>query len=201
MELKEYLKIFRENAKFFIGTAVFAVLAGFAYFTLKPASYSTSLMLNITRDGIQQTQDYRYDDFYRLQADEKFAETVVEWLKNPRTVTDVYARAGIDASGLSLRRLGKVFIAEKLSAQIVTVSFSARDEVSAGKISDAVVETVRQNTDSLNENQGEDAWFAIVAQDPVTIRDHIGAPIIFLASMALGLFLGFWLVMARHYLK
>lgn len=201
MELKEYLKIFRESIKLFLAVIAVVVVAGFAYFWLKPVSYLTSLALNITRSGAQQTGDYRYDDFYRLQADEKFAETVVEWLKNPRTATDVYEKAGIDTNGFSMRQLSKSFVSEKLSSQIVSVSFSAKDEKSAQKISDAISEIVSKNTEALNKNQNENTWFAIVAQKPVIIRDNIGALIILLASLALGIFLGFWVVMLRHYLK
>jgi len=201
MELKEYLKIFKENAKLFVFVIILIVAGSFIYFAVKPISYSASLALNITRSGVQQTVDYRYDDFYRLQADEKFAETVVEWLQNPRTAVDVYAKAGINPDSLSLRQLSKSFASEKLSSQIVSVSFSAKDENSARKISDAISEIISSNTELLNKNQNENTWFEIVAQAPVIVRDNVGALIIFLASLAVGIFLGFWIVMIKHYLK
>ncbi|MFA7209119.1 MAG: hypothetical protein WC120_02430 [Parcubacteria group bacterium] len=201
MELKEYFKIFRKNGGLFFGVIIVIVLGSFAYFALRPVSYSASLALNITRGGIQQTADYRYDDFYRLQADEKFAETVVEWLKNPRTVVDIYGKAGIGTDSFTMRRLAKSFTAEKLSAQIVAVSFSAKDGKSAEKISAAIPETITKNIKLLNKKQNEAAWFEIVAQDPVIIQDRIGALAILLASAALGIFLGFWAVMLKHYLE
>jgi len=201
MELKEYLQIFRENIKLFLIMIVMIVVVSFAYFAMKPISYSASLALNITRSGVQQTNDYRYDDFYRLQADEKFAETVVEWLKNPRTAMDVYDKAGISSDSFSMRQLSKSFTSEKMSSQIVSVAFSAKDESSAKKISDAISQTIAKNTELLNKNQNENTWFEIVAQDPVIIQDSVGALIILLASAAMGIFIGFWLVMLRHYLK
>ncbi len=201
MELKEYFKILKENAKLFVFAVVLIVVGSFIYFALKPISYGVSLALNITRSGVQQTTDYRYDDFYRLQADEKFSETVVQWLKNPRTAMDIYAKAGIDSDKMSLRQLAKIFVAEKLSAQIVSVSFSATSENSAKKIAEAVSEVVAINTESMNKNQNEDTWFAVVAQNPVIVRDKISPFIIFLASLAVGIFVGFWLVMLKHYLK
>ena len=201
MELKEYFKILKENAKLYVFAVVLIVVGSFIYFALKPISYGVSLALNITRSGVQQTTDYRYDDFYRLQADEKFSETVVQWLKNPRTAMDIYAKAGIDSDKMSLRQLAKIFVAEKLSAQIVSVSFSATSENSAKKIAEAVSEVVAINTESMNKNQNEDTWFAVVAQNPVIVRDKISPFIIFLASLAVGIFVGFWLVMLKHYLK
>ncbi|MDP1883791.1 MAG: hypothetical protein Q8L10_00305 [Candidatus Moranbacteria bacterium] len=201
MELKEYFKIFKEHIKLFSATIILIVLGSFAYFALRPVSYSASLALNITRGGIQQTGDYRYDDFYRLQADEKFAETVVEWLKNPRTVVDVYDKAGISTDSFSMRRLAKSFTAEKLSAQIVAVSFSAKDGKSAEKLSAAIPEAITENIKLLNKKQDDGTWFEIVAQDPVIIQDRIGALLIFLVSSALGIFVGFWVVLLKHYLE
>ena len=201
MELKEYLKIFRDNFKLYAIAVAVIVLGTFAYFTLKPISYSASLALNITRNGFQQTADYRYDDFYRLQADEKFAETVVEWLKNARTAADVLDAAGMDSANLSLRQLSKIFVAEKLSSQVVSVSFSAKDENSAKKISMAVLEVINRNTESLNKNQNESTWFAVVAQNPVIVQDRISPFILLVASLAMGMFLGFWIMMLKYYLK
>ncbi|MDO8241211.1 MAG: hypothetical protein Q7T51_04495 [Candidatus Moranbacteria bacterium] len=201
MELKEYLKIFKDNFKLFVSIVAIVILGTFAYFTLKPISFSASLALNITRSGFQQTADYRYDDFYRLQADEKFAETIVQWLKNPRTVADVLDKAGMDSASLSLRQLSKTFVAEKLSSQVVSVSFSVKDENAAEKISSAVLEGVTKNTEALNQNQNENTWFAVVAQNPVIVQDRVSPLILLLASLAMGIFLGFWIIMLRHYLK
>ena len=201
MELKEYLKIFRENIRLF-SLVVFLVVAGvFAYFSLRPIAYSTSLVLNITRSGVQKTDGYRYDNFYRLQADEKFAETVVEWLKSPRTAVDVYSKAGVSHDSMSLRQLARIFSPEKRSSQMVAVSFAAPSEGSAREISDALVAVISRDTEALNDKQGEEIWFKIAAQEPVIVRKDIGTAMVLLASLAAGIFLGFWIVMFRHYLK
>ena len=75
--------------------------------------------------------NYKYDNFYRLQADEKFAETLVEWLKSPRIEEKIFKEAGIDPSGYSLKKLAKSIKAEKMSSQVVAVSFSSPDKNAA----------------------------------------------------------------------
>jgi len=201
MELKEYIQILKTNKKIFWSVVVLVMLGGFAFFTLKPVTYSTSLALNITRSGAQQTPDYKYDDFYRLQADEKFSETVVEWLQDPRTAANIYAAAGLDAGNFSIRQLAKSFSSTKLSSQFVSVSFSARSFDSAKKISNAIVNVVSKNTGELNKDQNENTWFEVVAQDPVIARDKISPLILLLASLLVGMFLAFWVVLIIHYLK
>ncbi len=201
MDLKEYFQIIKNNARVF-WAVVLAVAAGsFAYFFLRPEAYAASLTLNITRKGSQETADYKFDDFYRLQADEKFAETVVEWLKSPRAVSDIYANAGFKTDQLTLRQMAKSFRAEKLSSQIVSVSFAAADFDSAKKISRAIVENVLKNTGDLDKNQKEKTWFEIAAREPVIVKESFNPALVLAFSLLAGIFLAFWAVMVIHYLK
>lgn len=200
MDLKEYLQILRKNIKLFLAIIVLCIIASFSYFLFRPVAYNTSLTIHISRSGSQETVDYKYDDFYRLQADEKFAETVVEWLKSPRVVEDIYKQAGIDTKNLSLRQLSKGITPEKRSAQLVVVSFSAPDENTANKIAQAVSSVITMNTDSLNKDQKEAAWFEVLTEKPVIRKNDYDGKIFFLGALLVGVFLGFWGVLVKHYL-
>ncbi len=201
MEIKEYLKIIRKNLALFLITTVGVTLAILSYFYFQPITYDTSLTLNITRSGIQKTSDYRYDDFYRLQADEKFADTIVEWLASPRIVADIYAKAGENKKGLDLKKLAKKFSVEKRSTQIVAVSFSSSSPKSAQKIANSLVKILSQNTQELNKNQQEANWFQIMAKKPITAKHNFHYKIIFLVALAVGIFLSFWVVMIKYYFE
>jgi capsular polysaccharide biosynthesis protein len=176
-------------------------MAVFAYFYLSPISYSTSLTLNISRQGVQNTDQFKYDDFYRLQADEKFVETIVEWLQDPRIVTNIYSTTGINTQNYSLRQLEKSFIPEKLSSQMITVNFSAPDEKTAQKISGAIISVISKTNQDLNKDQKEDTWFEIVPQDPVILQYKPDFKLVLLGSVLGGIFLAFWVVMGKHYLS
>ena len=201
MELKEYLRIINNQLNLFLAIIAIVVLAVFSFFYLRPVFYDVSLTLNISRSGTQNTDQFKYDDFYRLQADEKFAETLVEWLRDPRIVSDIYSGAGIDTKNFSLKRLQKSLKPEKLSSQVVTISFSAPDKKAAQKISQSIAKNITETTQSLNKNQKEDTWFEIVAQEPVIARYQPNFMLILLGSALAGIFLAFWVVLAKHYLK
>ncbi len=201
MELKEYIHILKMHIKAFILTVILVLIGGVLYFSLRPVMYSASLTLNITRSGTQETADYKYDDFYRLQADEKFAETVVEWLKSPRTVADIYFNSDIDANQFSLGKLEKSLRSEKLSSQIVSVKFSSDTPEKARKIAGSISQVITKNIESLNLNQKEKNWFEIVAQDPIITQNILDFWIVALAFLAIGIFLGFWTILLIHYLK
>jgi capsular polysaccharide biosynthesis protein len=201
MELKEYLHILKKKKSLFVFVIIIVIAAVFSYFLFRPIAYETSLDLNITRSGSQNTEGYKYDDFYRLQADEKFAETLVEWLKTPRIVKDIYAGAGVDREKDSLRSLEKNFRVEKMSSQLVSVTFSEKDRKTAEKISNSLVDEVRANTENLNSGQKENTWFEIVSHEPVIVMRSFSPMIVFLSSLIGGIFLAFWIVMLKHYME
>lgn len=201
MEIKEYWNIIKRDRYFLLGVVMAVIGLSFAYFFLRPEKYQASLILNITRTGTQAAQDYRFDDFYRLQADEKYAETIVEWLKSPRVVSDIYQEAEIEVSNLSLRQLSRAFEVDKLSAQVVSVGFAFSDERKARDVCLAIVNIVEKNTQELNAEQKNATWFKIISQEPVIVRQVFSGMTVFVASFLVGFFLGFWLVMLRHFLK
>jgi len=199
MELKEYINSIKKYKTLFLATIAAVVLLVFSYFYFRPIFYIASLTLNITRLGTQDTQAFRYDEFYRLQADEKFADTVVEWLKAPRIAADIYTDSGIDAKNFSLNKLAKSFSAERRSPQIVAVNFSASSSILANKLSASIVKIISQNIENLNKDQKENNWFKIISEDPVIIKFTPDYKIIILASLLAGVFLGFWVVMIKRY--
>ncbi len=201
MEIGEYIQILKNQKYFFAKIVLATIILAFAYFLLRPITYEASLVLNITRQGSQETSDYKFDDFYRLQADEKFAETVVQWLKSPRTVADIYADAGLQPKKLSMRQLAGSLHPEKLSSQIVSVAFLAPNEESAQKISRAIVNVIIKNTSELNKNQQENTWFEVMSHRPVIAMRDFDPLLILFFSFSGGVFLGFWAAMFRHYLK
>lgn len=201
MELKEYFQIIKKHIHLFFGITIIIVLAVSGYFYLRQLFYTSSLTLNISRQGGQTTDQYKYDDFYRLQADEKFAETLVEWLRDPRIVMDIYTEAGVDTKNFSLKQLQKGLKPEKLSSQVVTVNFSSPDKKTAEKTSQSIIKITSQNIQNLNKNQKEDTWFEIIAQDPVIILYKPNFLFVLTGSLLAGIFIGFWAVMLKHYLK
>lgn len=201
MELKEYIKIIRNNAKLFWLIVIIVIAASFVYFYTRPVSYDTSLVLNITRGGTSTSADYNYGGFYRLQADEKFSETVVQWLKSPRVVSDIFQEAGLESQSMSMRNLAKAFNAEKMSSQVVSVSFSSESEKQAEKTAQAIAKIIFQNTQGLNKDQKEKDWFEIMALEPVIIKSQTSYSLVFAVSFLAGIFLAFWAVMIIHYFK
>ncbi len=199
MEFREYLAIFRKHIKLFLAVIAIFFLAGLAWQFLRPLSYISSLTLNITREGSQPTSDYKYDDFYRLQADERFSDTVVRWLESPRVAVDIYNDAKIVASGLNQRTLSQVFKAQRFSSQEIEVTYVASDSQTARTLAQSIVKVLNDKTQELNKLQKEENWFMVMGSDPVVSENKLNTNLVILASLVLGAFLGIWAVLIRHY--
>jgi len=193
MELKEYITIFKKHFKLFL-LMIFLVTAAIIVFQIvRPLTYKTSLALNITRDGSQKTDDYKYDDFYRLQADERFADTVVRWMALPAITESIYSEAGVSE--------GEKFKAKRLSSQLIEITYITSDVKTAQKLSDSIIKVLNRETEKLNEFQKNEAWFKILGGQPI-ITDNKpnlwkSAPV----GLLIGVFLGFWTVIIKHYLE
>lgn len=195
MELREYIKIIRTNIVLFLVVTFIVVAAVLSFFKFQPEKYSASVLLNITRQGKDDSTDYKYDDFYRLQADERFSDTVVEWLKSSRIQTDILESAGVSSHS------AVKFKPQRRSSQVIFADFKASDRVSAEKISLAIPKIISFNIEELNKNQKEENWFMVMAPEPVIEKYQPPYLKIFIASLFSGLFIAFWAVMLKHYIS
>lgn len=203
MEFKSFIKIFVKNLVWFSIVILLALAIGAVYKQYKnsqPETYQVSLLLNVTRSGIQATDNYRYDDFYRLQADERFADTIVRWIGNPRIVTNVYNETGLISGGIDLKELSGFFDAKRLSSQAIEVNFTAKSAVEAQDLSVNLVKAINSEIKSLNQFQKEESWFKIIGDEPVIKEYKIAWKSVLIISIVLGVFLGIWAVLIKNYL-
>lgn len=195
MELKEFFAIFALNKKIFWGIIIIFIICGAIIYFAQSQTYKTSLTLNITRDSAPKSSEYSYDSFYRLQADERFADTVVRWTQSAHVVKDVFGDMGT-TSFMSRKK----FNAKRLSSQVVDVTFITSTKKEAESIAKKLVTALNQESEKLNIEQKQDNWFIILGSESV-IEDN-KTSLLFLLSLGafVGFFVAFWTVMIKHYM-
>jgi capsular polysaccharide biosynthesis protein len=201
MELREYYKILKTNVSVIIYTVVIAVVVVYAWSVRAAQVYNASLLLNISRTETQTTADYRYDQFYRLQADDKFAETVVEWLASPGVSQDIFAKAGINADQKTMRDLSKSFQAEKLSSNLVSVKYSTETNDEAARIAPAIESILADRTKSLNSAAKDPDWFQIDSSNLIVLKNTQDLRLNFGIAALAGLFLGALFAFGKYYIS
>lgn len=199
MELYEYFLIIRKKQRIFWMTLGGIVFIALLWQANQGERFGTTLLLNISRSGSQQTSDYTYDGFYRLQADERFADTVVRWIGSPRGAEDILRDAGIETETFRTKDLANFFAAGRLSSQVIRVEYTVPTQVSAEKISGSLVKTLDRYALELNRDALDPSWFTVVGSEPVIRDARVSFGKAFAASVAIGIFLGLFLSLFAHY--
>lgn len=195
MELREFADIFIKDRKVFFGIILGCVVLSMLVFRFQPEGYQATVSLNVTRGGAIETSDYRYDQFYRLQADERFADTVVRWIAAPALKEAIDAEAGVQ-SGV-IRDLKAV----RLSSQMIEVTYEASSPAAFGKYAAAIARVINHESAKLNEQAKATDWFIVTEGVPAIGSAKLGFAPMAAGGLFTGVFLAFWTVLVRRYWK
>ncbi len=201
MELREYVKIVRKGSKLIIAVSVVTGLSAFLFSTMRPIKYEVSLSLFVKKVGTQQTDDFKYDNYYALKAADIIADSIEKWLKSPSVVDAIYQEAGIDRSFRNIREYTKRFSAKKMASNYVEVRFKAGSQQEAEKISSAIVKVVKMKTETLEGSKKEETGYSIESESPVIVKDKVDIFFNLLIGLACGLILGTFIVFAKEYFR
>ncbi len=201
MELKEYLKIIKKNLKLILAIGVVAALSAFLFSTFQPVEYETSLPILISKNKTQETDDFKYDGYYALQASEMLADTIAEWTKSPATVNAIYQEAEAFGNFGSIKSYAKKFTAKKMSSQHIEIKFNSGAKESAEKISSAAVKIINGKIKNLEENSEEEISFSVSGENPMIVEKKPDLLLNLFIGFISGLFLGIFIVFGKEYLK
>ncbi|MEA3323285.1 MAG: hypothetical protein U9Q12_03605 [Patescibacteria group bacterium] len=195
MELREFFAIFGVHKKLFWGIIGLFVIGSLIFYFLQEQTYKTYVNINITRSGVDETFEYTYDSFYRLQADSKFADTVVEWMKTPYVLEQIFD----NGSDGAINQKGFLH-ADRMSSQTIAVTFVTATKKEAQNIAKNLNRTLNEETQKLNKIQKQENWFVIFSNDPITGDNRLSLFFVLTVGFAIGLFISFWAVMIKHYI-
>lgn len=201
MELIDYLRVISRRKVLIIVLVAVITIGGVLLVEFLPEAQYTSISLAVGREGKQETQDYKYDGFYSLQASELFAETVVSWFLSPEIVSDIFEGAGIDPGTENLREMSRIFDAEQLASQNVLVKFTTNSEEDADKLVASMKKVLAERTKILNEASGDDANFAVIARDPITVPRNPELWLTILISFIVGVVVSFGVAFLADYME
>ncbi len=201
MELKELLKLLKEKRKIFFVVCFGVIFLSLGWLLVKKTQYQASMALHIARNEVSQAEQYQYDQYYRLLADEKFADTIVRWADDPQIARKIFSDAEIEIKGNNLGNFSKLIKAEKLSPNFIRFSFSAKNKENAEKIALSVEKNFVEKNNLLNQNSQDKNWFMLVFDKAIIIEHRINPFLVLVISAIAGAFLGFFSVLFHHYWK
>lgn len=195
MEFREILNLFYKEKNLYLGIIFVCLGVAWAFLVLEPVRYQASTLLTVARTEFVPPTEYSYDNFYRLQADEKYSDTVVRLLATPEMTKDIFERAELGRT-----EGGDYFDAKRMSSQVVVVQYESESQEELQKIAPALPLVVNEYTSELNAKQNEGNWFRVIAQQPVITDARTNPSLVWALAVFFGVFIGFWTVLAKHYL-
>ena len=206
MELKALIEIFTKSKKLFWSILIISLIIGCIYYVSQPKQYSVSTTLNVVRliskdSSNQKKYENDFSSFYRLQADEKIADSVVAWLKSPSIVSDILKDSGIKEIKYNNKNLASIYKANKMSSQIVDIRFMVTNKEQGKKQTEAIKNKINNLLKTMNPENSTDSWFEVSIEKPVVYFYEKSLTFVLSLSLAIGFFVSFIVIITKHYFK
>jgi len=199
MELREYIKILGRNISTIVYTVIIFVIVVYIWSAEQSKLFTTELLLNIGRLDNQSTAEYKFDEFYRVQADEKFAKNIEEWLKIPGVISSIFVDAGIKDEPGTIGGRNVNFQATAISPESVKVKFSVATEDEARKLGGSVGKIIDNKTTTLNSEAKDPNWFKVSSDNLIIYKNTQNLPLNLGLALIIGLCVGLFLALFKHY--
>jgi len=196
MELNEFLRLLKNNLGIFLVVLLFFVLGGLVFYQYQARFYIGTIAVNISREGKNENRDYQYDQFYRLQADEKFGQNIVNWVSDRGFLEDNRKDFNQKKSG-EWQAISKIK-AIQLSSNYIKITFQAKDSQSADVFGEILKENLKKQNKKINFNKSQN-WFKLVIDKACVNQKDLNIYFVFALASALGIFFGILTVLLIDY--
>ncbi|MBT3356087.1 hypothetical protein HN784_03700 [bacterium] len=202
MELKEYLKVLKKYKTTFVVIWVGAIAFGLIAASLVPQRYKTTFSIDITRDTQEEgTQEYDFDQFYRLEADDRFGRTIVEWFSDGAIVNNIHAVARSVEENFENEELETKFKAKKLANSYLRVSFLVSEKKEVKPLFLGVKKVLNEKTKEFNGGFNKQSSFKLIFNGPTIANATIPLTPLLISLIGSGFFLAAFGIMFRKYLE
>ena len=197
MDLKQSIKPIVEYW-WLVGVTIVIALMGIVIFNkMQTPTYdgAVTLMVKQTLPASEAGDDYKYNGYYAVMANQTFADTLESWLDSPEIVAEIYERAGFDVPQ-SISFLASRFSIDKVISQSVSVGISVGSEEEAESLLDAMNEVLKQRVESMLVNNQSQPVFTLSSSKKLVVlheydyRLQFGIGVV--GALALGLFLSYF---------
>ncbi|MFO7806959.1 MAG: hypothetical protein R6V40_00865 [Candidatus Moraniibacteriota bacterium] len=199
MEFKDFIKLIGKYKHLLILIVLLFLVAGFFVWRYQTDFYLASFSVDIDRNNFQQSEEYKYDQFYRLEADEKFAENIVYWAGDPSFLLGV-KKDFLELGGENFGDI-KGISANQLSSNYVKIEYKGFVKKEVFTAYKALKKNLQEKTKKLNYENNDPNWFKLNNGELVV---HKGNPSLLLylsIALAAGFLAGIFLILFIYYFK
>lgn len=210
MELKEYLQIIKKYKKTFF--AVWSIILFFPLFTVfvQPVIHEGEKTILIVRDGedVETAVSEEYDYHYQLEADEKLAGILVQFLEDNSLLDRSFDNSGVGvesgAKRMAISKEEKKWIISKIQGDVlgggyVKIRICSHSEELVGQFANRLVGQLEDKISKIGIDRGRSLR---LEAEPVYIfqKNKLYLPV-GLGAFFGGLLIAIFVVLGVHYWK
>ncbi len=195
-----YFKVMWKHKTLIIVVAVLVGIVAFVASYLIPTTYDALSTLSVSKVNREATEDFKYDNFYAIQASELLGNTVVSWFKTPDFVSEVYEQAGVEPTE-DLNKLAKSFKAKQNSSHTVEVRVSNLDKDTAQKLIDGMIVVIENRVGAIELTSADEPSFGVQSSLPLVFEKKYSPYLVGGIGLVCGLLLGIGIAFIAFYLK
>lgn len=202
MELRDYISIIGRHIWVVIVIIILAILSAFFFSRGKVTTNTASSTFTVSKNPVvkqNQASYYLYDNYYNVQSADLFAQIVAKWFSAPSFSNEVYQKAGLSASNLSAKELGKSFTATYQIPATISVSITGENRETINTLMNTAAKVVQEKTAALG--QGQDSYYEITNFTPVVSENKSNTKINVLIGFVSGIILGILAALGIFYFK
>lgn len=197
MELIELFNLIKKNQVVFAGVFLLVFLSGLFFYHQQNQIYLASMAINISREKQNANQDYQYDQFYRLQADEKFGQNIVNWVGDSGLMNN--SKEDFIALGKgNWEDISKVK-AVQASSNYIKVEFKSKTPSSALVFGKVLKENLNKKNQQLGGDKEQNNWFKLIIDDTQVVKNKVNFPFFLITTILLAILMGIFGVLLAHY--
>jgi len=200
MEFRELIESLKRNWLLFLIVIILflGLVSGIAL--TRPKKYEINFSLLISQTRTQQTQDFKYDTYYALEAKDKMGDYLVAFLKSPESVSSILDKADFSLKDFKTYDLRSFFAPYKASSQSIGVRFYLRNPSFAKNIINSLIEASNDSLAKTYIAQDKDASFEIKSTNPLVSLKKQRLSLIIIISLFVGFILGVLIVLVKEYM-
>ena len=201
MDLRQYLKVIVRRYKVILLITILMIGTSLAMTSQQEVSYPATLFYTISLDDNQQTEEFKYSNFYAEHAGLEFARTVSGWFDDPALEAKVFEKAEVnrDDELTVLKKLLGFFSAKRVERQNISVSFSSSQDKMSHSLADSLTETLKERL--ISYNLGSSSNYKIVLSSKWVEKKEPSYPMATVLSLFIGLIFGIFAVFIYEYLS
>lgn len=144
----------------------------------------------------EKIENYKYDGYYAVMANQTFADTLEIWLKSPEIVAEIYEKAGINYPS-SMSGLTNLFDVDKSISQSVAVKINIGSEQEAALLLKSATDVIKERVEKYLVNSEGQPIFTIDSSKILVLRHEIDYQlqfaIGFMGAISVGIFLAYFM--------